>query len=387
MANPTVPSNFPKQQVPGPSPSTPPVPSNGAPVRIKTEPGYEGYQGSPLPPNYGNAMARQRAAANLHQKFGAGAAQQVNQLNAQAAMGIPPVQPQRGPVNIQLPPPMSDQQRQEQAEYKRRQQAQQYQNLQQAQQRPMPNNTQTDGADDWEDYVAQRRLNPSSNPEQINEADLTIRQQVEQMNRSVEGGGLMMPLAEQSKLPQTKKRKLTSTEAGSSSGQAALVAAQSSNTVPPIPQLDGVDDDEEEDSKQGIKDELFGDEDDEDAINSDLDDPDDNVIEEEQEEGRPAQIMLCTYDKVARVKNKWKCTLKDGVLTTGSKEQVLYEDHSKCKVHTNRSSDTSSTERRVSLNGRITMSLWGGTLSSPVPGCCPLLPKTSVSIMLDYPLD
>jgi transcription initiation factor TFIIA large subunit len=30
--------------------------------------------------------------------------------------------------------------------------------------------------------------------------------------------------------------------------------------------------------------------------------------------------MLCTYDKVQRVKNKWKCTLKDGILTTNKKE-------------------------------------------------------------------
>lgn len=89
--------------------------------------------------------------------------------------------------------------------------------------------------------------------------------------------------------------------------------------MPKLPQFDGGDEDDDEDDKTGIKDELF-DDDDEDAINSDLDDPEDNVIEEEQEEGRPAQIMLCTYDKVARVKNKWKCTLKDGVLTTGGKE-------------------------------------------------------------------
>jgi len=325
MVNPTLPSSFPKQQVPssGPSSSTPPVPSNGGPVRIKSEPGYEGYQGSPLPPNYGISAAQQRAAAHLQQKFGANATQQINELNARAAMGTPLGQPQRGLMNIQLPPPMSDQQRQEKADHKRRQQAQQHQQLQQAQQRPMANNAQTDGVDDWDDYVAQRRLDASKKPEKANEADLTIRQQVEQMNRSLEGGGLMMPLAEQSKLPQTKKRKITATEAGSSSDHPALVPAQISDTkyLPQIPQLDGLDDDEEEDSKEGIKGELFGDDDDdEDAINSDLDDPDDNVIEEEQEEGKPAQIMLCTYDKVARVKNKWKCTLKDGILTTGGKE-------------------------------------------------------------------
>ncbi|KAK4691682.1 transcription initiation factor TFIIA large subunit, partial [Lecanoromycetidae sp. Uapishka_2] len=326
MANPTLPSNFPKQPIPssGPSLSTTPVPSNGGPVRIKTEPGYEGYQGSP---SYGNTEAQQRAAAHLEQKFGANALQQIHQRQAQTAMGTPGAQPQRGPSNIQLPPPMSDQQRQDQADYKRRQQAQQYQSLQQAQQRPASNNGQTDGADDWEDYVAQRRLDASRNPSQSKDADFTIRQQVEQANRSMEGGGLMMPLAEQMKLPQAKKRKINTAGDSSSIDHIALVAAQSSDTkyLPQIAQLDGIEDDEEEDSKAGIKDELFGDDDDdEDAINSDLDDPDDNVIEEEQEEGRPAQIMLCTYDKVARVKNKWKCTLKDGVLTTGGKEYVFH---------------------------------------------------------------
>ena len=326
MVNPTVPSNVPRPQVPssGP-PSASPVPSNGAGgVRIKTEPGYDhpGYPPNGLPANYGSdTVARQRALANVQQKFGAGATHQFNQHHAQAAMSAPGGQQQRGPMNIQLPPPMTDQQRQEQAEFKRRQQAKQYQNLQQAQQRPMVNNTQTDGANDWEDYVTQRRLDAAKDPGAVDEADLTIRQRVELMNRSMEGGGLMIPLAEQPKLPQVKKRKVIDTEPGPSSHHSALVAAQTSDSkhMPKLPQFDGGDEDDDEDDKTGIKDELF-DDDNEDAINSDLDDPEDNVIEEEQEEGRPAQIMLCTYDKVARVKNKWKCTLKDGVLTTGGKE-------------------------------------------------------------------
>ena len=325
MTNPTVPSNVPRpQQVPSSGVATAPTSaqSNGAgTVRIKTEPGYEqqGFQNNGLPPTYGNTIAQQRAAANLQQKFGAGANVQISQLQAQAAMGTPGVQPQRSPMNIQLPPQMTDQQRQEQAEYKRRQQAQQYQNLQHAQQRPMVNNAQTDGADEWDGYVAQRRLDASKDPNQVHEADLTIRQQVQQMNRSMEGGGLMMPLSDQSKLPQLKKRKNIHAETGPSTSSPNPAAAQTAGSQPVsrILQMDGNEDDDEDD-KTGIKDELF--DDDEDAINSDLDDPDDNVIEEEPEDGRPQQIMLCTYDKVARVKNKWKCTLKDGVLTTGGKE-------------------------------------------------------------------
>ena len=56
------------------------------------------------------------------------------------------------------------------------------------------------------------------------------------------------------------------------------------------------------DEKFGIK----GEEVDEDAINSDLDDPDDLADgDEEDEDGNMGHIMLCMYDKVQRVKNKW----------------------------------------------------------------------------------
>ena len=312
MANPTtVPSNVPRpQQIPSSGlPSSSQPPSNGTnPVRIKNEPGYEpqGVQ------NYASAVAQQRAAQNLQQKFGANASQQISQLQAQAAMGASGGQPQRGPMNIHLPSPMTpDAQRQEQAELKRRQL--QYQNLQQAQQqRPVVGNAQTDGGNDWDDLVAQRRLAAAEASNRVHEADMTIREQVEQMNRSMEGGGLMLPLSEQSRQPLTKRRQIIAKSSN------AVVGTPSINRELKASQVDGADDND--DDKTAIKDELFDDDDDDDAINSDLDDPDDNVIEEEPEEGRASQIMLCTYDKVARVKNKWKCTLKDGVLTTGGRE-------------------------------------------------------------------
>ncbi|KAI5845021.1 transcription factor IIA, alpha/beta subunit [Morchella snyderi] len=63
---------------------------------------------------------------------------------------------------------------------------------------------------------------------------------------------------------------------------------------------------------------------DEDAINSDLDDPEDDEIDNEDEDEVP-QIMLCMYDKVQRTKNKWKCVLKDGVLTINGKEYVFHK--------------------------------------------------------------
>ncbi|PWW78666.1 transcription factor IIA, alpha/beta subunit [Tuber magnatum] len=69
-----------------------------------------------------------------------------------------------------------------------------------------------------------------------------------------------------------------------------------------------------------------GDEDvvDEDAINSDLDDSEDDEIDGEDDDEVP-QIMLCMYDKVQRTKNKWKCVLKDGVLTINQTEYVFHK--------------------------------------------------------------
>jgi len=61
------------------------------------------------------------------------------------------------------------------------------------------------------------------------------------------------------------------------------------------------------------------DEEDEDAINSDLDDPDELDGANEGDDD-VTNVMLCTYDKVQRVKNKWKCTLKDGVLKVDGAE-------------------------------------------------------------------
>lgn len=68
---------------------------------------------------------------------------------------------------------------------------------------------------------------------------------------------------------------------------------------------------------------VDGTEDDEDAINSDLDDSEDDLDGAPAEDDGPiGEMILCTWDKVNRVKNKWRCTLKDGILTTGGKEYV-----------------------------------------------------------------
>ncbi|CDO69156.1 hypothetical protein BN946_scf185042.g58 [Trametes cinnabarina] len=64
--------------------------------------------------------------------------------------------------------------------------------------------------------------------------------------------------------------------------------------------------------------------DDSEAINSDLDDSDSDVEDEGIEGGAADQdIVFCTYDKVARVKNKWKCVLKDGMIHINGKDYLF----------------------------------------------------------------
>ncbi|CAO1605688.1 hypothetical protein XANCAGTX0491_009194 [Xanthoria calcicola] len=301
--------------VPSNVPRPPQVSSSGSPalsstsngnssVQVKDEPSYMSH-GLPsgVQPNYSNPVAQQRAAQNLQQKFGQGANPQISQLHAQVAMSHQGRQQlQSTPQNIQLPPQMTEQQRQ----YMERQ-MQQARQMQQSQQRPqVPNppvsSAQTDGTGEWDDLVTQQRAAALNDPDSTRAADLTIRQQLEESSRAMEGGGLMLPLSEQPKRLPARKRKI----------DAANVA-----------QFDGPNDSDED--AKGVKREDLGDEDDEDAINSDLDDPEDDVVEEEGDDSNQGQIMLCTYDKVQRVKNKWKCVLKDGILTTGGKEYLFHK--------------------------------------------------------------
>ncbi|KAJ3491230.1 hypothetical protein NLI96_g848 [Meripilus lineatus] len=65
-------------------------------------------------------------------------------------------------------------------------------------------------------------------------------------------------------------------------------------------------------------------EEDEEAINSDLDDSDSDVEREgDSTSSLDTDIVFCTYDKVARVKNKWKCILKDGMIHVNGKDYLF----------------------------------------------------------------
>ncbi|KAL2863715.1 transcription initiation factor IIA large subunit [Aspergillus lucknowensis] len=310
----TVPSNAPRPPQPSsvqqqqhqhvPTQSHPqPIPPNGPPPlqvptpvgaggnnpmshspQIKTEPGSNGHHALPpmshmmaAPPNA--QSARERATNLIQQRYGAAAANSVSQMQAQQPpMGLP------RPPNLQHIPNGQNHQIKQEPGYH-------------PVSHPSIGNAQTDGAADnvlseWKAEVARRR---EAAERQDGEGDRALRDHLRQRMLQLEGGGLMIPLDEREAQP--KARSLDA------SGSSAMPRAQYDGP--------GGDDTKEED--------------DEDAINSDLDDPDDLVAEDHDAEDSVGQVMLCTYDKVQRVKNKWKCTLKDGILTTGGKEYVFHK--------------------------------------------------------------
>lgn len=105
--------------------------------------------------------------------------------------------------------------------------------------------------------------------------------------------GIMMPLTEHPSVRKSLRGKRRAfSQLPIRSKASPFTASQ------PIAQLDGGDDDED------VKPKIEADED---AINSDLDDSEDeleNPDQDDQEGGNVGETILCTYDKVQRVKNK-----------------------------------------------------------------------------------
>lgn len=83
-----------------------------------------------------------------------------------------------------------------------------------------------------------------------------------------------------------------------------------------VTQTDGnaLEDEDDDDN------DIFNDSDD---INLDLDDDLDSEKSDEDDAEQEDQIMLCLYDKVQRVKNKWKCNLKEGVANIDGRDYVF----------------------------------------------------------------
>ncbi|KAJ5247115.1 Transcription factor IIA alpha/beta subunit [Penicillium chermesinum] len=194
--------------------------------RIKTEPGTSQPAMPPMNPMQMNTnphAARDRAISNIQQKYGPSAAHSVSQLQAQGQHGYSPVvnNPAHGHMpHIKNEPGYS----------------------------PLGNG-QTDGGrddplSDWKAEVARRR-----EAAQNGEGDRMLREYLNQNMVSLEGGGLLRPMSEHSKPSAASRRAARAAEHAD---------PRTSSTAPRIPgQFDGPE------------------EEDEDAINSDLDDPDD----------------------------------------------------------------------------------------------------------------
>ncbi|KAF7192869.1 Transcription initiation factor IIA large subunit [Pseudocercospora fuligena] len=304
-------------------------------TRIKAEPGSEHqYHGLPN----GNGYQQNGVAAPMNTQGGSARAQQLLQQQFGSAANPSVSAMQRGglalpgqqakPQGLQLPPgsPAAQQhfqQQQAQAMQQQQQRLQQQQTqprikvendspqLQQGsfnQQGQGTNYSQTDGADEdmdqWRAMLAERR---ALHAQQGQQADRMMRDHVMQLSEDL-SNGLMVPLDQHPSKKNKKRRSAPRSTAVSSSAPSSA-----------IPQLDGDADEDEE--KPEIKDE-----DDENAINSDLDDSDDDgagVMGDDEDE--LGDTILCTYDKVQRVKNKWKCTLKDGVMSVNGKEWVFHK--------------------------------------------------------------
>ncbi|CAM1504343.1 Fc.00g019340.m01.CDS01 [Cosmosporella sp. VM-42] len=279
---------------------------------IKTEPGYvknesnvpikqePGLAPNPMPPypGYkpmdGNNVAAQRAAQQLQAQYGQRAAGSINALHQQAQA---PQQQGQQQAQHQQQQPLQQMTQQQQQQYRQQMAAaaaaQQQRVAAAANGQNHIRNGQTDGAgdgDEFEGVLMERGAGGDLHELGRVEIDRMLHERIAANAKSMEGGGLMLPL---------KEATLHSTAARSRSTAKGKQAAA----------YDGGDDDEEID---------------EDAINSDLDDPDEDRDDDEVDDEGLGHIMLCMYDKVQRVKNK-KCTLKDGVLTVNGKEYVFHK--------------------------------------------------------------
>ncbi|KAI1165735.1 transcription factor IIA, alpha/beta subunit [Nemania serpens] len=268
---------------------------------VKIEPGLEGNpMHQPLPQGDMSNIAQQRVIAQLQNQYGERAAATIDKLRGQPGSVAQQQIQQRmaNPAMSQAYP----------GQYQNNQQQQYRPNTPhnpaaQQQRVPLANgqrapNSQVDGAaeDDGHVGILLRQADSGETTEIARvEIDRLLHAQIAARAKAMEGGGLMLPLRRTGK------------------GKAVAHHSSSSNAGPS--RFDGPDDD--------IKDEDDADTD-EDAINSDLDDPDENIEDNEEDEDG-GQIMLCMYDKVQRVKNKWKCVLKDGVLNVNGKDYVFHK--------------------------------------------------------------
>lgn len=177
----------------------------------------------------------------------------------------------------------------------------------------------TDGADEvsnaraqWSAIMSQNR-EAKADTERMRHADGMMRRQVAKQMRGLEAGGLLVPIDERYTVAERKG--VTSTAERVIGDDHRLPEPSRSKAQRPkkvrASHVDGPDDDDDDDD-DAIPDEN--------AINSDLDDPADAVDDGNVGDEYEGDTIICLYDKVQRVKNKWKCVLKDGVVNADGKE-------------------------------------------------------------------
>jgi transcription initiation factor TFIIA large subunit len=267
-------------------------PSSNAPVQrpaqpsnepaIKQEQGikYEAPQNYQPQQGYGALnpqFASERANTLMQQHYGSHADASIRASQAQAQAQAQARQMQQGtgggqqrPTHIQMPP------RPGQPQY--------------PQQQPQLSTAQNDGANDdalaeWRAAVAERR---AVSEQDRTAADHQLRDYL-QRTIALEEGSILLPASSQ--LRKSKKsRKLPP----------STIDGESSSATRGPSEFDGADD---EDSKENVRKHP---DDDEDAINSDLDDSEEEAdnVDDDEAEGALGETILCTYDKVQRVKNK-----------------------------------------------------------------------------------
>jgi transcription initiation factor TFIIA large subunit len=237
-----------------------------------------------------NVVAQQRAAQALQQQYGPRAAAQINQLQQSSSQrqqsGLPSPQYQdtedRKPALSNFSPPAP----------------QSHTPLQSA---------QHDGGNEslakWKAEVARQRAMAIEGP---GNGERLFHEHMLQRQQQIEGGGLLIPLHERYTPSAGTKRRV---EALFGTNEEPCPPRPCPPPPSSLPKAQGDAKGDDDDDEKGL---------DEDAINSDLDDPDDTGGDPEDE--TVEQVMLCTYDKVQRVKNKWKCTLKDGILRVANNE-------------------------------------------------------------------
>jgi len=62
-----------------------------------------------------------------------------------------------------------------------------------------------------------------------------------------------------------------------------------------------------------------------------IDELDDSDLDISEEEIETDDILICQYDKVRRVKTKWSCVFRDGLLHVNGQDHVFHE--AKCEFH------------------------------------------------------